>query len=65
MKTIELDLTGCKYLADKLTVKGENSLPKKLDEQLAIFHETLDEYIEFREKYKNYGLNTFEYEIID
>ena len=97
MKTIELDLTGCKYLseihekirvafdfpewyggnwsafwdllrsecdADKLTIKGENTLPNEFDEQISIFHETLDEYVEFRENYKKYGLNAFEYEII-
>ena len=97
MKIIELDLSGCKYLAevherirvafdfpewygknwnafwdllrsecdaDKLVVKGENTLTKEFDEQITIFHETLDEYIEFREKYKKYGLNAFEYEIV-
>ncbi len=97
MKIIELDLSGCKYLAevherirvafdfpewygknwnafwdllrsecgaDKLIIKGENTLPKEFNEQIIIFHETLDEYVEFREKYKKYGLNVFEYEII-
>ena len=50
--------------ADKLIVKGENTLTKEFDEQIAIFHETLDEYIEFREKYKKYGWNAVEYEIV-
>ena len=75
MKTIELDLTGCKHVieiherireafdfpewygenwdafwdllwsecdANMVIVKGENTLPKELDEQLAIMHEILE-----------------------
>lgn len=97
MKTIELDLTGCKYLSDiheririafdfpewyganwdafwdllrsecdsdKLIIKGTNTLTKEFDEHIAIFKETLDEYITFRDKYTKCGLKAFDYEII-
>lgn len=97
MKTIELDLTGCKYLSeihaririafdfpewyganwdafwdllrsecdsDKLIIKGTNTLTKEFDEHIAIFKETLDEYIAFRDKYTKCGLKAFDYEII-
>lgn len=97
MKTIELDLTGCKYLSeiherirfafdfpewyganwdafwdllrsecdsDKLIIKGTNTLTKEFDEYIAIFKETLDEYIAFRDKYTKCGLKAFDYEII-
>lgn len=97
MKTIELDLTGCKYLSDiheririafdfpewyganwdafwdllrsecdsdKLIIKGTNTLAKEFDEHIAIFKETLDEYIAFRDKYTKCGLKAFDYEII-
>lgn len=59
------DLLRSECDADKLIVKGENTLTKEFNKQITIFHETLDEYIEFREKYKKYGLTAFEYEIID
>ena len=97
MKTIDLDLTGCKYLSDiheririafdfpewyganwdafwdllrsecdsdKLIIKGTNTLTKEFDEHIAIFKETLDEYIAFRDKYTKCGLKAFDYEII-
>lgn len=97
MKTIELDLTGCKCLSDiheririafdfpewyganwdafwdllrsecdsdKLIIKGTNTLTKEFDEHIAIFKETLDEYIAFRDKYTKCGLKAFDYEII-
>lgn len=75
MKTIELDLTGCKYLgeiherirkafnfpewyganwdafwdllwsdcdANKVIIKGENTIPEKLESDLKTMHEILD-----------------------
>ncbi len=96
MKTIELDLTGCKYLAeiherirvafdfpewygsnwdafwdllrsecdsDKLIIKGTNTLSTEFDEHMSMLKKTLDEYIEFRDKYTKYGLKAFGYEI--
>ena len=94
MKTVELDLTGCKYLAeiherirvafhfsewygknwsafwdllwsecdaDKVVIKGENSLPDEFDESLSKMHEIL-------ERNKKERVNSdypFDYEIID
>lgn len=59
------DLLWSECDADKLIVKGENTLSKEFDEQIAIFHEILDDCIEYRQKYKEYGLNSFSYEIIN
>lgn len=58
------DLLWSECDADKLIVKGENTLAKEFNEQIAIFHEILDRCIEFRKKNKKYGLNSFSYEII-
>ena len=96
MKTIILDLTGCKSLwdiheririafdfpewygknwssfwdllwsecnADKLIIKGEESLPVEYAKHMQKMHAILDSEIEFREKYKQYHFSPFSYEI--
>ena len=96
MKTIILDLTGCKSLwdiheririafdfpewygknwsafwdllwsecnADKVIIKGENTLPVENTKHLQTMHAILDREIEFREKYKQYHFSPFSYEI--
>ncbi len=58
------DLLRSECDSDKLIVKGINTLTKEFDEHIAIFKETLDDYIEFRDKYTKCGLKAFDYEII-
>jgi len=58
------DLLRSECDSDKLIIKGTNTLTKEFDEHIAIFKETLDEYIEFRNKCTKYGLKAFDYEII-
>ena len=47
--------------ADKVIIKGEQSLPGVFDKHLAIMHEILDDNIKFREELE---LKPFSYEII-
>lgn len=58
------DLLRSECDSDKLIIKGTNTLTKEFDEHIAIFKETLDEYIAFRDKYTKCGLKAFDYEII-
>ena len=48
--------------ADKVIIRGENTLPNDFNTSLSEMHEVLDDNIEFR---KENDLNTFSYEIID
>ena len=96
MKTIVLDLTGCKSLfdiherirkafyfpewygknwsafwdllwsecdADKLIIKGENTIPKEYSEHLRTMHSILDKEIAFRKQYEKYNFAPFSYVI--
>ncbi len=56
------DLLWSECDADKVIVKGENTLPKDFKEDIDIMHEVLDDCVNFRKKY---NLNPFTYEIID
>ena len=95
MKTITLDLTGCKSLgelherirvafdfpewyganwsafwdllwsecdADKVIIKGENTMPKELNPSLKKMYEILDRNISYC---KEYNFGDFSYEIVD
>ncbi len=48
--------------ADKVIVKGENTLPKDFKEDIDIMHEVLDDCVNFR---KEHNLKPFTYEIIN
>ncbi len=56
------DLIWSECDADKVIIKGENTLPDDFKDSLSKMHEVLDDNIEFR---RENGLNTFLYEIID
>ena len=58
------DLLRSECDSDKLIIKGINTFTKEFDEHIAIFKETLDDYIEFRDKYTKCCLKAFDYEII-
>ena len=96
MKTIVLDLTGCKSLwdiherirkafdfpewygknwsafwdllwsecdANRVIIKGEQTIPKEYKKHLEIMHSCLDDLIEFRKEYAKYNFAPFFYEI--
>lgn len=46
--------------ANKVIIKGENTMPKEFDRQLSLMHSVLDDMVEYC-KNNNY----FEYEIVD
>ena len=55
------DLLWSECDADKVIIKGEQSLSKEFDQSLAIMHEILDDKISFNDKC---NFNSFSYEII-
>ena len=55
------DLLWSECDADKVIIKGENSLPKEFDSSLSVMHEILDDKIAFNKKC---NFNPFHYEII-
>lgn len=56
------DLLWSECDADKVIIKGENTLHDDFNTSLSKMHEVLDDNIEFR---KENDLNAFSYEIID
>ncbi|MBR6676427.1 MAG: barstar family protein [Clostridia bacterium] len=56
------DLLWSECDADKVIIRGENTLPNDFNTSLSKMHEVLDDNIEFR---KENDLNAFSYEIID
>ena len=56
------DLLWSECDANKVIIKGENSLSKEFDESLSKIHEILERNIDFC---KNLNLEPFSYEIID
>ena len=56
------DLIWSECDADKVIIRGENTLPDDFNDSLSKMHEVLDDNIEFR---RENGLNEFLYEIID
>jgi len=56
------DLMWSECDADKVIIRGENTLSNDFNTSLSKMHEVLDDNIEFR---KENDLNTFSYEIID
>ncbi len=56
------DLLWSECDADKVVIKGEESLSEEFDDHLRIMHRILERNVEFREKGK---LNSFSYEIED
>ena len=96
MKTITLDLTGCKSLwdihdhiqkafrfpkwygknwdafwdllrtdcdANKVVIKGEQTIPEEYHKHLEMMHSCLSDLIDFRKKYEESILAPFTYEI--
>lgn len=56
------DLIRSECDADKVIIKGEQSLSKDFGDSLKKMHEVLDDKIKFRDEY---GLNPFSYEIVN
>ena len=47
--------------ADKVIIKGENTLPDHLNEEVSIMHRVLEDNVKFRETYQ---LEPFLYELV-
>ena len=47
--------------ADKVIIKGENTLPDHLNEEVSIMHRALEDNVKFRETYQ---LEPFLYELV-
>ena len=56
------DLLWSECDADKVIIRGENSLPHVFQEDLHVMHEALEDTITFRE---DNNLNPFAYEIVE
>ena len=56
------DLLWSECDADKIIIKGEASLPKEFDSEIAVMHDVLEDKIKFN---KEMEFNDFSYEIIN
>ena len=57
------DLLRTECDANKVIIKGEQTIPQEYDKHLEIMHSCLDDLIDFRKKYEQYICLPFSYEI--